>query len=91
MSTSPVPIDEILASIEDEYRLFSHKPYKFAQMIKRLRKIWVYSEIDDGLVEAAHMYAAHDPQRIVDGWLIENPDVKITVIDGANKIALYRK
>ena len=86
-----MPIDEILASIENEYKLFSHKPYKFAQLIKRLRRIWVYSQIDDRLIEAAHMSVTHDPQEVVDGWLKENPDVKITIIDGANKIALYKK
>ena len=30
------PVDETLKSIETEYKLFSHKAYKFAQMIKRL-------------------------------------------------------
>ena len=85
------PIDEIFASIKGEYKLFSHKPYKFAEMIRRLRRIWVYSEISDGLIAAAHLCATHDPQAIVDGWIAEDPDTKITVVDGANKIALYAR
>jgi nickel-dependent lactate racemase len=85
------PIDEVLKSIEGEYKLYSHKPYKFAQMIKRLRRIWVYSEVPDSLVEAAHLYPTHQPQVIVDGWLAEEPDVRISVVDGANKIALYAR
>ena len=32
------PIEEIFKSIENEYKLYSHKPYKFAQMIRRLRR-----------------------------------------------------
>lgn len=83
------PIDQILKSIEGEYKLYSHKPYKFAQMIHRLRRIWIYSEIDDNLIEAAHLHPTHQPQAIVDDWLTEQPNVKITVVDGANKIALY--
>ncbi len=85
------PIDEILESIESEYKLFSHKPYKFAQMIQRLRRIWVFSEIPDELIEAAHLQPTHEPQTVVDNWLAENPDTRITVVDGANKVALYAK
>ncbi|MHC4638703.1 MAG: lactate racemase domain-containing protein, partial [Planctomycetota bacterium] len=33
------PLDEILKTIESQYKLFSHKPYKFAQLIMRLRQI----------------------------------------------------
>jgi nickel-dependent lactate racemase len=83
------PIDRILKSIESEYKLYSHKPYKFAQMIRRLRRISIHSQMPDNLVEAAHLYPAHDPQAVVDDWLTEQPDAKIIVVDGANKIALY--
>ncbi len=85
------PIDEVLKSIENEYKLFSHKAYKFAQLIKRLRRIWMFSEIPDGIVEAIHLRATHKPQAVVDNWLAENPNARITVVDGANKVALYAK
>jgi len=85
------PIDKILKSIEAEYKLFSHKPYKLAQMIKRLRRIWMYSQIPDELIEAAHLRPTHDPQKVVDDWLAEDPDVHITIVDGANNLALYAK
>ena len=85
------PIDKILESIEGEYKLFSHKPYKLAQMINRLRRIWMYSQIPDDLIKAAHLWPTHDPQKVVDDWLAENPDTKITIVDGANKLALYAK
>ncbi len=83
------PIDEIFASIKGEYKLFSHKPYKFARMIRRLRRIWVYSEIADELIAGAHLCPTHEPQAVVDGWIAEDPDTRIIVVDGANKIALY--
>ena len=85
------PIDKILKSIEGKYKLFSHKPYKFARMIKRLRRIWIYSQIPDDLIKAAHLWPTHDPQRVVDDWLAEDPNTKITVVDGANKLALYAR
>lgn len=85
------PIDVILKSTNAEYKLFSHKPYRFAQMIGRLRRIWVYSAIADNVLEKAHLFPTSDPQSIVDGWLSKNPDVKITIVDGANNVALYRQ
>jgi len=84
-----LPLDEVLKSIQNEYKLYSHKPYKFAQLIRRLRRIWMYSELSDAVVEAAHLYPTGDPQAVVDGWLAEQPNAKITIVDGANKIALY--
>ena len=83
------PIDEILQSIERDYKLYSHKPYKFARMIQALRRLWVYSEMPGNIVEAAHMYPTDNPQAVVDNWLLEEPGVKIAVVDGANRIALY--
>jgi len=85
------PLDEVLQTIEDDYKLYSHKPYKFAQLIRRLRRIWMHSEIPDEQIEAAHLYPAANPQEVVDRWLAEKPDVKITIVDGANKIAFYAK
>jgi nickel-dependent lactate racemase len=83
------PLESILTSIESDYKLYSHKPYKFAQLIKRMRQIWMLSEIPDDVVEAAHLKPTKAPQTIIDNWLAEDPETKITLIDGANKIALY--
>ena len=60
-------------------------------MIRRLKRIHMYSQIPDDIVRAAHLYPADDPQEVVDDWLAEQPDAKITIVDGANKIALYSK
>ncbi len=84
------PVDEILNSIETEYKLYSHKPYKFARMVRRLRRIHMYSQIPDDIIQAAHLYPAHNPQAVIDDWLAEQPDAKIIIVDGANKIALYK-
>lgn len=82
------PLDEVIQSIRQDYVLYSHKPYKFAVMIRRLRRIWMHSQVPDNLIEAAHLSPAHDPQAVVDGWLAEQPEAKIIFVDGANKVAL---
>lgn len=82
------PLENVIASIHKNYVLYSHKPYKFALMIRRLRHLWMHTEIPDPQVQAAHLDPAHDPQAIVDGWLAEDPEVQIIFIDGANKVAL---
>lgn len=84
------PLDELLESVESDYKLYSHKPYKFAQMIKRLRRIWIHSEMPDNLIEAAHLFPTHDPQSVVNGWIAEKADASVMIVDGANKVALYR-
>ena len=81
-------VDEILGQAGGEYKLFSHKPVRFAQMIKRLRRIWVYSALEDGVVEAIHMRPVKEVQKVVDGWIKADSGVKITVVDGANKVAV---
>jgi lactate racemase len=83
------PLEAILASTDRPYRLFAHKPVKFARMIRRLGRIWMHSHIPAEQVAAAHLFASDNPQAVVDGWLAENPAVRITVVDGANKLALY--
>jgi nickel-dependent lactate racemase len=83
-----VPLDEVIQSIRQDYVLYSHKPYKFAVMIRRLRRIWMHSQIPDPLIEAAHLCPTRDPQAIVDGWLAEQPEARIIFVDGANKVAL---
>jgi nickel-dependent lactate racemase len=83
-----LPLDEIYNAIEGDYKLFSHKPCRFAKLIQRLRKLWVHSEMPDDQIIAAHMTPVDSPQDIIDGWLKENPSEKILVVNGANKLAL---
>jgi nickel-dependent lactate racemase len=55
------PIEEILNSVEEPYVLYSHKPYRFAQLIRRLRRIWIYSQISPASLTAAHLHPTDDP------------------------------
>lgn len=85
------PMDEIFEEVKNKpYKLFSHKPLRFAELIKRLRKLWLYSQLPDETVKAGHMYPSDDVQKIINQWISEKSEVKILVVDGANKLALRR-
>jgi dihydroorotase-like cyclic amidohydrolase len=42
------------------------------------------------IIERLYECVTHEPQAVVDGWLAEQQDTKITIVDGANKVPLYR-
>ena len=84
-----LPLDDVLQSISGKYHLYEHKAYKFAELLKKVSRILVYSELDKETIEAVHMEKVNDPQKVVDEWVAENPDVKILVLDKGNKIAVY--
>jgi nickel-dependent lactate racemase len=83
------PIPAVLKSIEADYELYSHKAYKFAQMIQQLRTIHVHSSLSDEAIARIHLTPCADPQALVHDWLAKNPHAKINVFDGANKLAIY--
>ncbi len=85
------PLPEVLDSIKTEYQLYSHKAYKFADMIRGLRSIEIHSDLDPAIVEAAHMKPVPDPQAVVDRWVADDPREGILVFDDASKIAVYSK
>lgn len=83
-----LPLDEVLETVKERYVLYSHKPYKFATLLKRLGDVHVLTELDRETVESAHMNKATEAQPVVDRWL-EESDEPILVVDHANKMALY--
>ena len=85
------PIDQVLAEIGHRYVLYSHKAYKFAELLKRLSRVSVYSTLDRETLEKAHLEKVKDPQRVIDSWLAEESEARIVFFDDANKIAVYAK
>ncbi|MFX1578554.1 MAG: nickel-dependent lactate racemase [Promethearchaeota archaeon] len=83
------PIDEVIGSISGEYHLYEHKAYKFAELMKRVQRVRLYSKLDDKTVQAVHLEPVQDPQAVIDEWIKDSPDVKILVLDKGNKIAVY--
>ncbi|MBL7214308.1 MAG: DUF2088 domain-containing protein [Phycisphaerae bacterium] len=84
------PLEEIEACDQKEYQLFSHKPWRFSRLIRRLNRLRLYSQIDASEVEQMHMMYCPDPQVAIDEWLRQNPQEKILIVDGANKLLLRR-
>jgi nickel-dependent lactate racemase len=83
------PLPEVLQSIENAYELYSHKAYKFAQMIQQLRAIHVHSSLPDEAIARIHLTPCAVPQALVNRWLSQNPQAKINIFDRANKLAIY--
>jgi len=82
------PLEEIFKSTESGYRLYSHKPYRLAKLVKRMSAIYMLSEMPDRLVSDAHMIPVHDPAKVIDGWIARDPGARINFVDGANKTAV---
>jgi nickel-dependent lactate racemase len=85
------PIEQILREKPSQYKLYSHKPYRFAQLLRRLSKLYMHTQIEDRLVKSIHLVPVKNPQALVNEWIEENPLVKILFVDGANKLALRPK
>ncbi len=82
------PLPEVKTMIEDDYVLYAHKAYKFAVLLEKMNAVHMHSNLSDDVVEAIHMAPAQDPQSVVDGWLLDDPDARIVVFDKANKLAI---
>lgn len=85
------PLDEVLSTIHGKYHLYEHKAYKFAELLKRICCVKMYTNLDTETVEAVHLEKADDPQAVVDEWIAQDPKTKILVFDKGNKIAVYSK
>ena len=82
------PPEAILRQTRKEYRLFEHKPYRFAKLLQRLDTLWIHSQMDPAVVRKIHAEPCANPQAVVYSWLADKPDAKILVVDGANKLLL---
>ena len=84
-------LEKVLAMDKRNYKLYSHKAYKFAELISRVEGIHVYSSLAPNILTDIHMNPTDNPQKVIDGWLKAKPDARILVFDSANKLAVYRE
>jgi len=84
-------IDSILKKLSKKYIMYSHKTFKFAQLIQRMKSIYFYSELRDSEIESIHLKPTNSPQEIIDQWIAENENVKINIFTEGNKIAVYSR
>jgi nickel-dependent lactate racemase len=83
------PLPRVFATIKKKYKLYTHKAYKFAELIRRVKHIRMHTMLDPSQVFAAHLDFAPDPQGVVDSWFRADPSTQILVFHDANKIAVY--
>jgi nickel-dependent lactate racemase len=83
------PLDEVIRSINGTYHLYEHKAYKFAELLKRVSRVRIYTSLDKDTVEAVHLEKVENPQSVIDEWISVDPSVQILVLDQGNKIAVY--
>ncbi len=83
------PLSDVIDSISGKYHLYEHKAFKFAELLQRVSKVKMYTELDEMTVQRAHLEKVNDPQRVIDDWIAEDASVKILVLDKGNKIAIY--
>jgi len=70
------------------YRLYSHKAVRFARLILRLSALHLHTSLPADEVASAHMVAVTDPQAVIGEWLAMEPDARILLFDGANKLSV---
>ncbi len=84
-----LPLVDVISSIGGKYHLYEHKAFKFAELLMKVSKIMMYTDLDKEIVEKVHMEKVSDPQAVVDDWIAADHNVKILVLDKGNKIAVY--
>ncbi len=84
-----MPLPEMMAKIRNNYRLYTHKSWKFGELINRLSHVWIHTALEKTQVETAHLFHAPNPQKIVNTWVQNDSATRIHVFNDANKIAVY--
>lgn len=85
------PIDEVLEGIKKKYHLYQHKAYKFAEMLKKLNRVWFYSGLTPEEIREIHLEPVENAQSVINDWVEKNPEAKIYVFDIANELAITKK
>ncbi|MDO8056988.1 MAG: lactate racemase domain-containing protein [Candidatus Hermodarchaeota archaeon] len=83
------PLPEMMSAIKTQYRLYTHKSWKFGELIQRLKRIWLFTTLDQGQVETAHLHYTNNPQQLINAWIENDSNALIHVFHDANKIAVY--
>ena len=83
------PLNDVIESISGKYHLYEHKAFKFAELLQRVSKVKIFTELDEKTTKSVHLEKVNDPQKVIDDWIAEDASVKILVLDKGNKIAVY--
>jgi nickel-dependent lactate racemase len=84
-------ISQVLSEYQNKYIMYVHKTYKFAALIAKMNRIFIYSKLAEKIIKDIHLYPISDPQSIIDQWLQENPKTRINIFTQGNKLAVYAR
>jgi nickel-dependent lactate racemase len=79
----------LLRKYAHTYKMYTHKVYKFAQLINRINKLYFYSMLPDEKISIIHSHPVTNIQDVVDRWLDRENHCKINIFLNGNKIAVY--
>jgi nickel-dependent lactate racemase len=82
-------IEHIFKTYGKKYKMYAHKTYKFAQLIQRVNKIYICSELNDSQITDIHLHPVTDYQALIDQWLRGKSHASINIIAQGNKVAVY--
>ena len=82
------PLDDVMKRIQAGYRLYQHKAYRFAEMIRRVDRLCLASSLPEADVRRIHLEPVADPIALVAQWAREDPAEPITFFDEANRLCV---
>ena len=85
------PLDEVLAGLESEYVLYSHKAWKFADYLSAVERVSLVSALPPDEVRSIHLepVTPEGVRAVLDRWKREaGPDDRVLAVDDASKLQL---
>ena len=79
----------LIEKYKDNYKMYTHKVYKFAQLIDRTRSIYMHSMLNDKQISDIHLKPIKDIQNIINQWIATDINCKINIFLDGNKTAVY--
>jgi nickel-dependent lactate racemase len=79
----------LLNTYAKQYKMYTHKVYKFAQLLDRVDGVYMHSKLTDRQIAAIHLKPVGDVQKIIDRWLSRDHRCQINIFLDGNKIAVY--
>jgi nickel-dependent lactate racemase len=83
------PLPLLLEKYAKNYKMYTHKVFKFAQLISRMHKIYMYSMLPAQHVSDIHLTPVKNIQALTDQWIAQTPHCRINIFLDGNKVAVY--
>jgi len=84
-------ITQILSKLNQKYIMYSHKTYKFANLIQQMNQIFIKSELPPEQIRKIHLYPVTNAQSVINRWIKDDPQTSIGIVTDGNKVALHEK